>query len=554
MSSWSGRLVRLLAVGALVSAASVVPMTQAVATEATTPSTGPGATTARPGAAGSSVAWKACSDGFDCARVRVPLDYDHPHGRQISLALVRLPATDPAHRIGSLFVNPGGPGGSGVDFVLDAGRALFTPAVRARFDIVGFDPRGVNRSTPLRCFDTQRESDAVLPRVPYPNTRAERRTWVATERTVDAACVRRAGPILDHMSTADVARDLDRLRRAVGDRRLTYYGVSYGSFLGNVYANLFPRRFRALVIDGVLDPVAWTTGRKHQGRKVPFSTRLHSARGARATLHEFLRLCDAGGTRCAFGPHAARRYAQLYRTLRRNPLVLPQPDGSSVRYDETFLVSDTLGAMYDSSSWPDLADYLAELASRADAATLSAHRQLLRVRAEAVDYVNQVESFPGVACSDSVNPRHYRAWDRAAATSRRRDGIFGPLWTWVSSICADWPGHDRDRYLGPFMHRTARPVLVVGNQFDPATPYQGAVTAARLLPNSRLLTLHAWGHTSLFRSACADRAIGSYLLTSTPPSRGKVCQQDVVPFQRAASTSTTSPDRPASSRPTPPRW
>lgn len=493
------------------------------------------------------VAWTPCDDGFDCAQYAVPLDYDRPRGRQISLALVKLPATDPARRVGSLFVNPGGPGGSGVDFVLDAGRDLFTPEVRARFDIVGFDPRGVIRSTPLRCFATQQEAEDtwILP-FPYPNSPAKRRTWIAADRALNAACERRAGPIIDHMSTADVARDLDRLRQAVGDRLLTYYGVSYGSFLGNVYANLFPGRFRALVIDGVLDPIAWTTGRGRQGRSVPQSTRLGPAVGSRDTLREFFRLCDAGGSNCAFAPNAGRRYARLYRTLQRDPLLLPQEDGTTIAYDESFLVGDTLGAMYDSAAWPDFAALLVELEAAANPARIQVALQTFRQRLAADDYVNWVEGFPGVSCSDSINPKSYGAWDRAARRSRQRDGIFGPLWTWISSICAEWPGRAKDRYLGPFTRRTAQPVLLVGNLFDPPTPYQGAVVADRLLPNSRLLTVRAWGHTSLFKSSCADAAIARYLLTSVPPARGTVCQADVLPFaEPAPSAERTRPGAPA---------
>ena len=485
-------------------------------------------------AASGGIHWTSCYHGFFCAHVSVPLDYDDPHGPQISIALAKQPATDPAHRIGSLFINPGGPGGSGVDFVLGAGAELFTPQVRARFDIIGFDPRGIYRSTHLQCFDTEQQAEQALPRFPYPDNAAKRAKWFASDRTIESACAHRGSAILDHMSTADVARDLDRLRQAVGDAGLSYYGVSYGSFLGNVYANLFPGRVRSVVIDGVLNPIAWTTGTSSDSN-LPFSTRLHSAHGALATLHEFFRLCDAGGPRCAFGPNSEVKYDKLYDTLRAHPLHLP---GQGVPYDETFLVGDTLGAMYDSSSWEGFARYLVDLRRRAHPSVLAAERAALH--AHYARYLNDVEGFPGVACSDSVNPQSANAWPHAAAQARREDGLFGPLWTWLSSVCAHWPGQDSDRYLGPFTNYTANPVLVVGNLSDPATPYQGAQAAARLLPNSRLLTVHGWGHTSLFLSRCADVNIAHYLLTSRVPPPGTVCLQDDVPFRGPSASPSPS--------------
>jgi pimeloyl-ACP methyl ester carboxylesterase len=198
----------------------------------------------------------SCGEGFEafqCATAVVPLDYDRPKGKQITLALARLPAANPSRRIGSLFLNPGGPGGSGVDFVLEAGPFLYSDEVRARFDLVGFDPRGIMRSSPLRCYETFDEAIADLWPISFPVTRAEERLWVRSDRAIARACAERGGPILDHMSTANVARDMDLLRRAVGDRKLTYAGYSYGSYLGATYANLFPGKVRALVVDGVLD-------------------------------------------------------------------------------------------------------------------------------------------------------------------------------------------------------------------------------------------------------------------------------------------------------------
>ena len=245
----------------------------------------------------------------------MPLDHARPRGAAISIAVIRLPATDPTRRIGSLFLNPGGPGGSGVDFTLFAGPFLYTEEVRARFDLVGFDPRGIMRSTALRCFGTPRQWAPYFTRFAFPITPEEEAIWIASDRYLVQACDQRGGRIIDHMTTADVARDLDLLRQAVGDSRLTYAGYSYGSYLGVTYANLFPDKVRALVVDGVLDPIAWATGRAGEGSRIPFSTRLRSDVGAQATLNEFFRLCDAnpdnprvlGPDGCTFSGNSAGR-------------------------------------------------------------------------------------------------------------------------------------------------------------------------------------------------------------------------------------------------------
>jgi pimeloyl-ACP methyl ester carboxylesterase len=463
--------------------------------------------------------WSGCGQGFECATARVPLDHDRPQGATISLALIRLPAGDPDRRIGSIFINPGGPGRSGVDTVRRAGRSMFSAEVRGRFDLVGFDPRGVGASTPLRCFATPEQAQAALPPFLFPVTAEEERIWTQADRAFAQACARRGGPILDHMATADVARDLDLLRQAVGDGQLTFVGSSYGAHLGATYANLFPGRVRALVLDGVPDPIAWTTGRGAEARTLPVYDRVGSARGSYATLLELFRLCDRGGSSCAFSQgDPGRRYAALARRLLDNPA--QTPDGPVTYAD---LVVFTLSALTDPAAWPGLAETLQQL----DSLT-----QGPGVRPEAPEQqLPNIEAVPGVMCTDSDNPDDVGAWKRAADASERTAPYFGRYWTWQSSICLPWPGRDADRYTGPWTRQTANPVLVVGTRFDPATPYQGAVTMAGLLPRSRLLTLDGWGHTyAQAGSSCTNAFVNRYLLTIQLPPPGSVCRPDVVPF------------------------
>jgi pimeloyl-ACP methyl ester carboxylesterase len=479
--------------------------------------------------------WTDCGDGFQCATARVPLDYDKPRGARISLALIRLPATDPARKLGSIFLNPGGPGTSGVDLVRRAGRLLYSDQVRERFDLVGFDPRGIIRSTPLRCFTSLQQAQAAQPPFPFPVTGEEERVWIRSDRRIARACVERAGAIIDHMATANVARDLDLLRRAVGDRRLSYAGYSYGSYLGTTYANLFPNKVRALLVDGIPDPIAWATGRGDQARTQPLFNRQLTAQGSYATLLEFFRLCDRGGPNCAFSQgDPRRRYAALARRLLAEPAQLPD---QTVTYAD--LVVTTLLALYEPELWPDLAVFLQQLdtltAPRAAAAALQALRTRLGA-SQQEDYPNLLEGQFGVFCSDSDNPATVGAWKRAARASDRRFPYFGRPWTWLSSLCQPWPGRDADRYTGPFTKRTSNPVLIVGNRFDPASRYQGAVTLSRLLPRSRLLTLDGWGHTSVvLPSSCIAGHVNRYLLTTRVPPPGTVCPPDLVPFAQPAS-------------------
>jgi pimeloyl-ACP methyl ester carboxylesterase len=484
--------------------------------------------------------WAPCGAPFECATASVPLDYDHANGAKISLSLIRLPASDPKHRIGSLFTNPGGPGGSGIDLVRGAAQSVYSDAVRARFDIVGFDPRGILTSTPLQCFKTFGDALATLAPFGFPVTRAEEGAQSLYDLALANACRARGGAILNHMATADVARDLDLLRRAVGDTKLSFVGYSYGSYIGQTYANMFPGHVRALVIDGVIDPIAWSTGRGDEAKTLPYATRLHSDQGAMATLDQFFVLCKKGGAACAFSAgDPQRRFRTVARQLRRNPI--PLPGGASFTYAD--LINQTLGALYFPDTWPGLADLLEVLDARpsspAAATAIALNRKHLQAAYDT--YPNFVESSPGVACSDSDNPTRFSAWQRAARAADRKFGYFGRPWTWFSSSCLPWPGRDADRFTGPWDHYTANPVLVIGNRFDPATRYQSAVTASRLLPNSRLLTVDGWGHTTLFAgSACSDAAVSRYLLRREVPKVGTVCPVDHVPFTPRASASASA--------------
>lgn len=469
---------------------------------------------------------------YECAQVPVPLDHDSPRGARVLLALLRIPASDQANRIGSVFLNPGGPGGSGVDAAAFLGPFAYSDEVRSRFDVVGFDPRGIGRSTQLRCVGSPRQLDPWFISTAWPETADE----VAATADADAAmqddCDQRGGRILDNMSTADVARDMDLLRRALGDDALNYVGYSYGSYLGATYANLFPENVRALVVDGVLDPQAWATGEAGQ-QDLPFSTRLGSDVGAQDTLDEFFRLCDEAGPGCPFAAPggAAARYAALREALTTQPIVFA--DGFV--YDERILVADTLGALYGSPGWWFFAEFLTFIEAVAsgvvplDAPAFESKRRSVGAGRGGFPTYPGFEGFAGVACADTDNPDDVGAWV-AAAEDRAEVSLFGPLWTWASSTCSRWPGSQDDRFTGPWTAETANPVLIVSTRYDPATPLHGADRLAALLPNSAQITVEGWGHTSLGLSQAADAAVSHYLLNGTLPTPGTHFVQDIDPF------------------------
>lgn len=455
---------------------------------------------------------------FECTQVNVPLDYDRPNGPVISLAVVRIPATDRDNYKGSLFLNPGGPGGSGVLFALNFGPVgpFFFPLSGDDYDIVGFDPRGIARSTALKCFGNEKQSVQVFAPVPFPEVAGEVPFFVAGDNLLNDQCTTRGNKILEHMSTANVARDLEYMRQAFGDEQLNFLGLSYGSYLGQTYANLFPAQVGALIIDGVLDPVAWT----NDGASVPFSTAIRSALGAEDTLAEFLRQCEeAGPGLCALAPDAEDRFYAVLSRLESGPIPITDPGtGDVFDYRRSFFVADLLGALYDPSNFPPIADFVAFLETIPSPAALGLARRDLLASPSFVNkrgfpnYQNFAEGFPAVACEDTKNPGggHF-TWFDVGKAELADAPVFGEVWTWASSPCAVWSSFDNGVYRGPYNAPTASPVLVIGNLYDPATRYEGALAARSLLPNSGLLTVDEPGHTSLGLSFCAALVTDFYL-------------------------------------------
>ncbi|HEY0500725.1 MAG TPA: alpha/beta hydrolase [Kutzneria sp.] len=461
-------------------------------------------------------------DQYQCAMLAVPLSYQDTDGASIQIAVGRLPATDQAHKLGTIFYNPGGPGQSGRI------APVLTPELHRRFDIVGFDPRGVGASTTAHCF-TSPDQLAVLQRVgaQFPTTPEETRQEIADVFTLDDLCARNAGPLYSHLSTANVARDLDRLRAAVGSPTMSYYGLSYGTVIGETYANLFPDRIRAVVLDAVDDPVNWTTGYRPADATVPFSVRLGADVGAQQALRSFLAAC-AADTRCVFrqpGADLLAKYNQVLDRLAAGPVTFIDPatgQPATIRYPDA--VSRIIEYLTDAANSPELARFLQALSTP----TVAAAAPLATPIPTAFDSL-----LAGAAtyCADSVNPADPDVWPRFAAATDLRARGFGPHYTYLSLPCVRFPSADADHYAGPWDRHTAHTVLLVGNsQGDPATPYDGAQRTAKLLGNARLLTLDTFGHGSVGRSQCVDDAVDSYFLRLRLPAAGTVCTPNHEPF------------------------
>jgi pimeloyl-ACP methyl ester carboxylesterase len=496
--------------------------------------------------------WQACTEFTNpdllCGTLEVPLVHNALGGApgKINIALIKLPATATGKRkIGSLFYNPGGPGGSGVSAIGEVGEFMFDAAVRSQFDIIGFDPRGIGRSNGLTCDLTREDIQANVPNFPYPRTDAEINQQLNAGRYFASRCKEQGSAIIRSMTTADVARDLDLLRQAVGDKRLNFVGHSYGSYLGVTYANLFPQNVGRMVVDGVLDPVAWATGIGSQSWVLPVTTRLKSDKGTNATLQEFFRLCDLAGPGCAFSGGAAEKYKAIQARLRAEPLVIPISDTQSITVDDRVLASALLGGLYNSLQWDAVAGLLVavdeQVSAEAVAFAYNAYQAEIQPPADETPTFAAEDAgffeFHGVLCSDSTNPADPSAWISSALPADRAGNLFSASWTWLSSQCAHWPNREApSRYTGPFNKRTANTVLVASTVYDPATDYSGAQAVRQLLPNSRLLTLAGWGHTTTGLSSCADAVINSYLLTGVAPARNTLCYQDQLPFNLPANS------------------
>lgn len=446
------------------------------------------------------IAWKACGSGFECGTLSVPLDHKHPERGSIGIALKRHRARTLARRIGSLLYNPGGPGDSGVDAVAgQVGRS--TAGLRDRFDIVGFDPRGVGRSSPVRCDDRKGPPDPLPDPVPPDET--ARQAVVDAANRYAAKCVQFSNGMLPYVGTDNVARDLDQIRAALGDERLSYMGQSYGTFLGQVYVELFPGRVRAMVLDGVIDPAVTTE---------EFANA--AAEGFDRQLTAFGAWCNATPT-CPWkpGPDVPAAFLALADQVRRRHLT--GAGGRPVGPGEVYL--GALRALYTRSRWPALGQALAAAASRNGGPVLK-----LSDAYQESGSSNAADANSAINCVDHPVSRDLATYPETAARAARRAAVFGPLFAWGGIGCAVWPAPPT-RTPHPITGPGTPPILVVGTTLDPATPYAWAEAVARQLEHGVLLGRRGDNHVSYFYSSCIRGHIDAYLVDGRLPADGTVC-------------------------------
>ncbi|WP_448619286.1 alpha/beta hydrolase [Geodermatophilus sp. URMC 65] len=462
---------------------------------------------------------EAAAAGVECATADLPMDYDEPEGARVQIAVARVPAADPANRIGSLFVNPGGPGGQFVTYLQQAGAGRFAD-LNARFDIVAFAPRGVAPSTPaIDCqVDPETQSIYSTP-VPSPLD-IDVDAYVAKVQGYVDACLANNGEILEHVSTANVARDMDALRAAVGDEQLTYLGYSYGTFLGATFASLFPDRYRAMVLDGALDADEYIND--------PLNGIAAQTAGFETALARFTEACAVDQEACSgFGgtdPQLA--YDQLLAATEVRPIPADAyaADPRPVTADDIRLVTSQL--LYAKRNWGLLSAVLAEAAA-GDGSTVRA----LLDQAVYADGASTDRYF-----TIGASEQRYPQGDLEVYLDRGAESWASFPHFWFNSGYAEinyalWPAHDEDAFAGPFdVPESAATPLVIGTTYDPATPYSGAVSLVADLGNARLLTMEGDGHTAYGgKSTCIDAATDAYLIDGALSPEGTVCRQE-VPF------------------------
>jgi pimeloyl-ACP methyl ester carboxylesterase len=454
------------------------------------------------------IVWKPCEDNLQCAKVKVPVDYAKPDGDTIELAAVKIASTGNKKQ-GSLLVNPGGPGASGYDFVRDAGNSNFSEAVRANYDLIGFDPRGVKRSAPVTCL-TDKERDEARAKVYTPETDAGLAVLRADNKVIAAKCAEQTGAVLGHIDTVSAAKDLDVLRAVLNDSKLNYMGFSYGTFLGSTYASLFPDNVGRMVLDGAIDPSLRAE-----------ELTLGQARAFEKALRAYVEHC-LGEEGCPLSGTADDGLQQI-RDLINSVIQTPRTAKDGRLVAGNAFVSGIVVPLYANESWPALTQAL-DAAMKGDVSPMLRLADLGANRSPNGKYTsNTALAFSAINCLDyptSSDPAAMRAEEQRL---REASPTLGYFFAYGGANCADWP-YKNVRTPSAVKYSGSAPIVVVGTTGDPATPVEWASELRKQLGNASLLTFKGEGHTAYGRSnTCITSAVDKYLVDGKEPADNTVC-------------------------------
>ncbi|MEV5969209.1 alpha/beta hydrolase [Streptomyces sp. NPDC051921] len=448
---------------------------------------------------------------WECSFMKAPLDYTKPDGATVELALIRAKARDTGRRIGSLFFNFGGPGGSGITGLPSFANDF--EDLRSRYDLVSFDPRGVGRSEPVECA-TDKELDAYYALDFTPDDAAEERTLSDAQRTYTAGCDKNAGPRLPYVGTENAARDMDLMRRVLGDDKLHYFGISYGTELGGVYAHLFPKNVGRAVFDAVVDPTAGVE-----------AGALGQARGFQLALDNFAKDCVARGDQCALPGSSVAEIEAFITGLLAELDKKPIPGIGDRMLTQTQATNGIAQALYSKEFWPYLEQGLDE-ADGGNGALLLALSDSMNGRSQNGSYSNIQAANAAINCVDFKERFTLGQAKERLPEFRATSPVFGDFMGWALASCAPWPvpgTWDHPDVSAP----GSAPILVIGNTGDPATPYEGARSMVEALgPGVGVeLTYQGQGHGSYSSgNRCVKTATDAYLLEGKVPASGTVCQ------------------------------
>jgi pimeloyl-ACP methyl ester carboxylesterase len=462
--------------------------------------------------------WATCYEDFECTDLRVPIDYADLTVGTFKIAVLRYKAQDPKNRIGSLIVNPGGPGGSGVDYAYNA-EYVFDPDVLDRYDIVGFDPRGVNRSAPIECL-TDEETDANYASDAKPDTEAELEQALADSKEFIQKC-ESTNEHLTHYSTAAAARDMDILRAALGDKKLNYFGKSYGTYLGTLYAQFFPEKVGRMILDGALDPNISI-----------LEQNISQAKGFDDALDAFLADC-AKQDDCPLPDNkqeATLKIITLFETAALSPLPRKTKAENDERTaTESLIVLGTASALYDDvDGWPKLRNAFREGQQGYGDTFLDLADQYTGRSSDGSYMSNELDSGAIIDCLDWPNTRSVEKTKADAKRFTDAAPVFGPYLAYTNISCKYLTPPTKDKLTRTTNKITSiktAPVIVIGTTRDPATPYEWSVGLHQIFKNSKLISLDADGHTGQGRgSACVDDAVTNYLIANSTNLSDIKCQ------------------------------